>query len=112
MFRYDRLKLLCKEYGITKAHLNRLLGVGYYYLRDKEKAKADLDEDKVALLANALNTTSDYLRGKTDVMFAGDDKTLAELLSNEEKILLSITKDLTPKQVMALVEVAKTMLNG
>ena len=66
MFRYDRMNLLAKEKGISKAHICRELGKSPYYLRDAENADTDIRGDALEKIAFLLGTTPDYLAGKTD----------------------------------------------
>lgn len=66
LFMYDRFNNLVKMTGVSKAHLNRLLGKTSYYLRDAQKSNIDIPYESVVILAEALGTTPEYLRGETN----------------------------------------------
>ena len=67
MVELDRIKELAKENHRSFVYLSRLLGQNDGYLKDKRLHNSPLDENQLAILAEALNTTPEYLHGKTDV---------------------------------------------
>ena len=64
---FDRFDKLVEETGKTKSHLCRSIGKTRYYLRDAKKMNVNVPEDVVETLAFELNTTVDYLTGKSDI---------------------------------------------
>ncbi len=69
LFRYDRLNLLAKEKGVTKAHICRKLGKTPYYLRDAEKTNINIHGDQLSIIAEILDTTPEYLSGQSDIPY-------------------------------------------
>ena len=67
MVEIDRIKILAKENGVSLSFLCSKLGKQRGYLKDIGLGKGSLSENQLALLAEALNTTPEYLHGKTDV---------------------------------------------
>lgn len=66
MFNYDRMNILIKKSGKTKLFLCGQLGKGKTYLRDAEKQNTNISGETLAILAKELNTSPEYLTGKTD----------------------------------------------
>lgn len=64
---FDRLDALIKETGKKKNYLCGLLGRGEYYIRDARNKNIDIPAKYVAIWADELSTTVDYLQGYTDV---------------------------------------------
>lgn len=63
---YTKIKKLSKEQGISFAHLNRLLGKSSEYLRICALSSAKLSDDQIAIIAEALHTTPEYLTDQTE----------------------------------------------
>lgn len=66
MVRYDRIWELCKETGKKRSHLSKAMGHSERYLLDARKQNTNIKFDELAILANELNTTPEYLIGETD----------------------------------------------
>lgn len=64
---FGRLDALIKETGKKKNYLCGLLGRGEYYIRDAKNKNIDIPAEYVAIWADELSTTVDYLQGYTDV---------------------------------------------
>lgn len=64
---FDRLDALIKETGKKKNYLCGLLGRGEYYIRDARNKNIDIPAEYVAIWADELSTTPEYLQGYTDV---------------------------------------------
>lgn len=64
---FDRFDKLVEETGKSKSHLCRCIGKTRYYLRDAKKANINIPDDLVAVLAEELYTTPEYLIGVTDI---------------------------------------------
>ena len=118
MFNYDRLNALVKETGIKKAHINRLLGDNPYYLRDAEKNKRDISGRALRIIADALDTTPEYLTGKSDEKKPtpeGElDSELADFLQDlrdrpEMRMLFSLTHSATKEDVERAVKIIEAL---
>ena len=113
MFRYDRMNELAKQKGVKKAHLCRLLGRSLYYLRDAEKAGTDINGIECSVIAEALWTTTAYLRGETDdpELPKSQDYDLASYIADlrdrpETRALMEASRKLTREEVEAMTEFA------
>lgn len=62
----DRLKTLAKERGITQKHLCDLIGKSKCFIGDVQRGMNHFDENELTIIAARLETTVDYLTGKTD----------------------------------------------
>lgn len=86
LFNYDRMNALIKKSGKTKIFLCSQLGRGKTYLRDAEKQHTNISGETLAILAEELDTTPEYLTGLTDdpgkkkgTTFSGDVSELSDL---------------------------------
>lgn len=61
-----RLKLLRERWGYTQESLAELTGVSLRSITRYERGNAEANDETVARLAKALNTSTDYLLGLTD----------------------------------------------
>ena len=118
MFNYDKLNALCKETGVSKAHLCRLIGRSPYYLRDAEKQKTNITGEPLEKIASALGTTTAYLSDLSDEKkpLAHEDEELAEMLERVKndphlRMLFSLTKDATPQDIEKAIKIIQ-MLKG
>ena len=66
MVELDRIKELAKEQHRSFVFLSRQLGQNDGYLKDKKLHNSSLDENQLKIIADILDTTTDYLHGKTD----------------------------------------------
>lgn len=66
MVDFNRLDELLSQKGISKTHLCNLIGKERYYIRDAKSKNVDVPEEYIEIWANALNSTSAYLKGETD----------------------------------------------
>lgn len=63
----QRIKLLAKQQGRSIAYICKQLGFNSRtYFNDIEKSGREIPTDKLVIIANMLNTSVDYLLGKTD----------------------------------------------
>jgi transcriptional regulator with XRE-family HTH domain len=62
----SRIKGLAKESGRTMSYLCQKMGVARVYFNDIEKSGREIPSEKLAIIADALDTTVDYLLGNTD----------------------------------------------
>ena len=57
---------LIEEKGITKSYICLKLGLANNYLAEVKKGKAKLSDERIALIADILGTTSAYLKGEQE----------------------------------------------
>lgn len=82
---FDRFDKLVMESGKSKSHLSRKVNKPVYYLKDAKKCNINIPDDILEVFASELNTTVDYLTGKSDIKEkppaeAGDIRKQAEEL--------------------------------
>lgn len=68
----DKLKTLRKEAKLTQVEISKKLNISQPAYVDWEKGRTQPTPDKLPLLAEILNTSIDYLLGKTDIKNSSD----------------------------------------
>lgn len=66
MVNISKIKSLANEKGMSLTFICSKLGVARVYFNDLVKHKRDIPEERLAIIANILNTTPEYLRDETD----------------------------------------------
>ena len=66
MVEIDRIKELAKEKGISLAFICSKLGLQRGYFVDVSHGRTSISEERLLIIADILDTTTDYLHGKTD----------------------------------------------
>lgn len=100
MVEIDRIKQLAKENGVSMAFLCTKLGKQRGYLKDIGLGRGSLSENQLEIIAEFLNTTTDYLHGKTDKK--EKPGIVAELSERDIRILNIIRK--LPDDVLDALE--------
>ena len=80
----NRIKALSKEQGTSLTFMYKKIGLPSGFLRDYKDGKTSLTEERLFAIANFLNTTPEYLNGKTDIKekaapVSGNDFSLDEI---------------------------------
>ena len=87
MVNVNKIKNLAKEQGITITHLCSLVGKQRGWLKDIKIKNLDISDENLIKIADALNTTVEYLRDETEEK----EKPLTEQgFTEEEKRLLEL----------------------
>lgn len=89
-----RIKSLAKAQGKSLSYICQLIGRKVYYLNDLQKSSEIMRESDLRIIADELNTTPEYLSGKTDIKEKPATET-DDGLSQEFKFLYC---QLTPEQ--------------
>lgn len=63
----DRIETLAKEKGMSLSFLCGKLGLARNYLSEVKKGKTKISDDRLAIIADILNTSPEYLKGETDI---------------------------------------------
>lgn len=84
MVNVDKIKALAREKGVSVTHLCQAVGQGAYYLNDVKKRGGNIPEDRLSVIADMLDTTTDYLTDKTEQK----EKPTDEVSVNELKKML------------------------
>lgn len=101
-FMYERYCQLRDEQGLRDADVARITGITPSTFSDWKRGKSAPNVQKIAALAKALDTTTDYLiTGEVPPIRRGDERQRrpeAYYLNNEEKNLLYLWHELTADQ--------------
>lgn len=62
----DRINELIKSKGFKKSYVCEKLGLAHSYLNDVERGKNKISDERLEIIAEMLDTSADYLAGKTD----------------------------------------------
>ena len=104
----QRMRSLAKSKGITLTYLCKCIGKRANFLSDVNLGNASLTDKELAIIANKLDTTVEYLTGKTDNPNIDESEQehdeLAEYLIElktrpEMRMLFSLAKGATKKDV-------------
>ncbi len=87
MCEITRIKELAKEQGKSLSYICKQLNVANNYLTDVAAGRNQLKPDRLAQIAEILDTTPEYLRGETDIK---EKPSLSEELSDEEYEMLRL----------------------
>ena len=63
---FERLDMLLRRSGKSKAYLCRMLGRSPYYLRDAKRVGTKLKTEDIELIASELECSPEYLCGQSD----------------------------------------------
>lgn len=100
----DSVLHLAKEKGVSQAFICNKLGLSRNYLAEVKKGKTSLTDDRLAVIADILNTTPEYLKGETDTKEkpAGES---TDGLSDYDARLLDWFHSLPPEKRQAILEI-------
>ncbi len=101
MVEIDRIYFLAKEQGIKIGFLCQQIGVNEAYFR-QAKAKNVIPENIIEKAANILNTTTDYLHGKTDIKEKATAK--SDGLTDKEMKWLNIFRSLSEDEQKVILK--------
>ena len=106
MFCYDRFEQLIRETGVTKASIARRLNRTPTVCQDWKAGKSEPNDQQLRIVAQALGTTSAYLRGETDLkkIPAGEKAGEADPLDERLEELLSHADDSLKQAMIAFLE--------
>lgn len=103
----ERIREKAKENGITLKHLCDLCGRSRTYICDAARGNARIGDYEIAVIANALHTSVEYLTDKTDDcsksgMVGGSEENFAKNLRDFDEELYNLMSGLTAKQKKTL----------
>ena len=101
MTEIERIQAIRKEKGIKVSVLCAKLKLNPNYLNDVAKGKTALTDDRLAQIAEILDTTPEYLRGETDIKEKPAEN--GELSEDDIK-LLTICNQLPPEFRRAILK--------
>lgn len=85
MVEINKIDELAKEKGIKSSFICSSLGKSESFLRQVRAERCKISENDLAIIADILGTTTDYLHGKTDKKEKPDE--IAGLSENEIELL-------------------------
>lgn len=110
----DRIELLREKNGISLTHLNSKIGAYRGKLTEVRKGKTTLNKEELAVLAEALSTSTDYLLGNTDDPRPAGQKESSpfcgELVGPNKRALLDLVETMSDEEMGDLLEVVKATL--
>ena len=100
----ERIKHLRAEQGLTLEEVAKKVGVGKSTVRKWETGMiANMKRDKIALLADALNTTPEYLMGWTEKEPAEADPRI--------DMIYNLLKNMSDDNLMKLLDYARWLIS-
>ncbi|MBR5202665.1 MAG: helix-turn-helix transcriptional regulator [Clostridia bacterium] len=97
MLELDRIDGLAKEKGIKLSFICKQINRSESYFRQIRAGRSNITEDVLCQIAEVLNTTPEYLHGKTDVKEKATPVSEGGL-TDEELAWLSIFRSLTQQE--------------
>ena len=112
---YDRVKLLCDEHGMSVRQLS--ISCGFAPSAIGKWKQHDPSYDKIQIVANFFDVTTDWLTGKSDVrkneqtIYYTDGETaiIAQELSEDQRALMDAIPYLPASKVKALRAIVDEM---
>jgi transcriptional regulator with XRE-family HTH domain len=102
----DRLKLRRTQLGITQEELAETLGTNHKQIWKYERDRNKPSSDVIIALANALETTSDWILGLSeDIQPMGDESNLAP----SEQVLLRLYRSKTPDKQQQTLDIVRAI---
>lgn len=116
MVNLDKIKSLAKAKGWSLSYLCKQLGLASSYFTDVRNGKNTISDTRLEVIAELLDTTAEYLKGKTDIKqkpVSEEDELneyLEELKNRDElKMLFSLAKGATKKDVEDAVRIIEAL---
>lgn len=98
----DRITNLAKEKGITQAFISSKIGVHRNWLSCVRRDNVKISDERIAIIADILGTTTAYLKGETDDPSPDNKKSpseVDELLSDPEiSAMLELYRSWSPSE--------------
>lgn len=109
----DRITNLAKEKGITQAFISSKIGVHRNWLSCVRRDNVKISDERIAIIADILGTTTAYLKGETDDPSPDNKKSPSEVdeLLQQPDIteLLALYRSLPEKEQKRALSVLKAL---
>ena len=106
MVNKTKIKTLGKEKVVSLTFLCQKVGQGAWYLNDVAKGKAPMPPERLAVIAEVLDVTPDYLCDKTEERKKPSPE---PVLTEREKAILEIFRSLPEEKQDKLIERLENM---
>ena len=106
LFIFERFEELRKSQGKTKTHIASLIGRTPTVVQDWKQGKSEPNAEQLAVICNELNTTPDYLTGKTNKKTATSE---GDGLTETQLALIDIVKQMTEEEASAYLASASLL---
>lgn len=91
--RFDRISALKKKKGVSYTYLCAQVGRGSNYIADCKNKGVAIPDDVIAVWADILDTTPEYLKGETDVK-ENQDKSMQYLFDAVKDAAIESSKNM------------------
>ena len=113
MVNYNKIQETLKSKGLSQSFVSERIGMSRNYLKDCKRLNSDIPQDRLALIADLLGTTTEYLRDETDDPSPQQKKPAAisdelwEAMQNNPRAvaLLEMLLKMSPEQMVAFEKV-------
>lgn len=107
----NKIKTRAKAQGITLVYLNRCLGKHDSFLSCVRNGTDHIDEDELAVIAEKINTTIEYLTDQTDDPEPPAAPNADEPISPERAALLARLQTASDEEVRRITEIVDFVLS-
>lgn len=105
MVNIDKIKALAKEKGVSITFLCQAIGQGAYYFNDVKRRNGSIPDDRLAIIADTLNTTVEYL---TDQSNQKEKPTSKEIdVDDILKMMLNLPREKKEELLVKFVQLMK-----
>jgi hypothetical protein len=105
MVNIDKIKALAREKGVSITFLCQAIGQGAYYFNDVKRRNGSIPDDRLAVIADLLDTTTEYLTDQSDQK---EKPTHAEVDVDELiKIMLNLPRDKKEELLVKFMQMMK-----
>lgn len=110
----NRLKFLRGEKGLYQSDIAKILGISTSAVGFYENEKRDMSPEVIIKLANYFDVTTDYLLGKTDIRYPGEqiDDVLNEAMIGMSKADYEKLTETQKKQIRDFAIFVKNQVEG
>lgn len=107
----NKIKTRAKAQGITLVYLNRCLGKHDSFLSCVRNGTDHIDEDELAVIAEKINTTIEYLTDQTDDPEPPAAPSADEPISPERAALMARLQTASDEEVRRITEIVDFVLS-
>lgn len=110
MVDFTRLDAIIKSKGVSQKFLCDKAGKSGSYIACARKGNGSISDEALAIFANELQTSVEYLRGETDDPGYKKAPVATDGLNKAQREALELIKSMSAEQLRVFVATAKAML--